>query len=101
MTNNFSLFRTFAALAVISFSLHGQVTGRIIGTVVDPSGSSVPNATVSLYLSGGTKAALTTRTTSAGDFGFAAVRPETYRLTVESPGFATSTVNSVSVDLNR
>ena len=84
-------------LSFSAISAYAQVTGRVTGSVVDASGSTVPNAAVSLYLEGGKTAIFETKTTSTGDFDFASVRPETYRLTVTTPGFATSSVNGVEV----
>ena len=78
-----------------------QLTGRLTGTVVDPTGANVPNASVSLYLSGGKIAVLKTTTNPEGIFDFIAVRPEVYRLEVESRGFATYDENEVRVEPTR
>src|SRR5580658_7995397 len=82
-------------LAALSF---GQVDGRLTGSVVDPSGASVPDAVVNLYLTGGGKPLLTTKTTSAGIFDFTAVRPGTYRLEITSKSFNSISQNDVAVD---
>src|SRR5689334_14749048 len=78
--------------------LDAQVAGRIVGSVIDASGGVIPDATVNLYLRGGTAPVITTKTTSEGNFTFAALRPETYRLTVERPGFAPFTIPEVKVE---
>src|SRR5215469_1785954 len=75
-----------------------QLTGRLTGTVADPQGAAVPNASVSLRLPGGKAPLLTTRTDSAGIFDFSAVRPDVYDLVVEAMGFAKHTQEQVKVD---
>ncbi len=78
--------------------LFAQVAGQVTGSVADPSGAQIPNAKVSLYLTGGKTPILTTHTTSDGVFNFTAVRPETYRLEVEATGFAPAVQEGVVVD---
>ena len=85
-------------LLLTAFSMFAQLTGRITGTVVDPSGASVPNAKVSLFLAGGKSAMLTPATNADGIFDFTAVRPDLYNLEVESAGFARFTLGGVKVD---
>src|SRR3954447_129470 len=88
----------FLAAATASF---GQVTGRVSGSVQDPSGSAVPNAKVSLLLPGGKAALLATSTNAEGIFDFAAVRPDLYVLTVENAGFMKYTIGDLKVDATR
>src|SRR5258708_26265629 len=76
----------------------GQVAGRMTGSVVDPSGASVVNATVNVYLPGGKTPILTMKTTSDGIFDFTAVRPDTYRLEVEASGFNKFVQENIAVD---
>ncbi len=73
------------------------VSGSVVGTITDPSGAVVPNATVSLK-SDATGQTLTQSSTASGLFHFQFLNPGTYTLTVKAPNFkpATSTV-SVSV----
>jgi len=86
-------------LAVFSavFALHAQVTSTVTGTVVDPSGAAVPNATVSLRLSGAQAIAFSTKTTAAGAFTIAAVPPNNYDLIVEAAGFLRTIANGLEV----
>jgi hypothetical protein len=56
---------------------------EITGSVVDPTGAIIPNATVTL--SGGRQ----TTTNAQGQFTFAALPAGTYEITIESPGFVT------------
>src|SRR4051794_20827799 len=89
--------RCLLLLTAVASSCLAQVTGRLSGSVTDASGAAVPNAAVSLSLSGGTKALLTSRTTGEGLFAFTAVRPESYDLTVESAGFLRYTLQGVRI----
>src|SRR6185295_17191928 len=77
-------------LAILTLASSGfaQVTGRIYGSVVDPSGAQVPNAQVELRVQGGETAILTTTTTSEGIYVFAGVQPGTYDLSVTASGFS-------------
>ena len=95
MYGRVSVFGLGLAFAGLVFA---QVAGQVTGSVVDPSGAQVPNAKVSLYLTGGKTPILTTHTTSDGVFNFSTVRPETYRLQVEATGFAPATQENVVVD---
>ncbi|MBZ5727529.1 MAG: TonB-dependent receptor [Acidobacteriia bacterium] len=93
--------RIFALLVAVGLSaaaLYGQVAGRLSGSVVDPTGASVPNAAVSVFLAGGKEPVLTGKTNEAGLFAFATVRPETYDVSIEAAGFAKSMVRQVKVD---
>ena len=87
-----------AFILLTAASLNAQVTGRITGSVLDASEGAIPNATVNLYLRGGTAPVITTKTTSEGNFTFAAIRPETYRLTVETTGFVPYQIPEVKVE---
>ena len=90
-----------AGLAILAGSCLAQVTGRLSGSVSDPSGAPVPNAAVNLSLAGGSKPILTTVTTAEGLFSFTNVRPESYDLTVDSKGFLKYTLRGVKVDTAR
>ncbi|HEY6987625.1 MAG TPA: carboxypeptidase regulatory-like domain-containing protein, partial [Bryobacteraceae bacterium] len=92
-------FKFGVAVFILAVStVFAQVSGRLTGTVVDPSGASIPNAKVSLYLPEGKTALLTTTTNSDGIFDFIAVRPALYHLEIESPGFAKHTEAEIKVD---
>src|SRR5579862_1300727 len=66
-------------------------TGAIAGTVTDPSGRSVPNATVTAT-SNETGQERTATTGSAGDFKFSLLTPGNYQLKFTASGFKTATV---------
>src|SRR5262249_46630745 len=78
-----------------------QFSGRLTGSVVDQSGSAVPAADVELYLAGGKKPLLTTKTSGDGLFNFIGVRPADYDLTVDAKGFVKTTLRGFSVDAAR
>lgn len=86
----------FAVL--LSLPLFAQSDGRVSGTVVDSSGAAVPNAEVALYLAGGKKPLLTTKSSTDGSYNFIAVRPAYYDLTASSAGFLTVAVHNLTVD---
>ena len=74
----------------------GITTGTIIGTVVDQSGASIPNAQITATdLAKGT----TLKTASQGDgvFSLRAVPIGSYKLVVAGAGFSPGTVNTVVV----
>src|SRR5579884_3154125 len=74
---------TFLALTC---SAQNIVSGEITGTVSDPSGAVVPNATVALK-SVDTGETQTTKTAAAGSFRFPLLRPGNYQVTATAPGF--------------
>jgi len=93
---SYSRFLKFFALLllVVGFSAsqawaQSVVSGEIDGTVTDPAGAVVPNATVSLG-SSETGTNESTTTGSNGTFRFALVKPGSYTLTVSVGGFRTA-----------
>src|SRR5215472_5274797 len=65
-----------------------QSTGAIVGTVVDPTGAAVKDATVTAKdVDRGT--ALTTRTNDTGSFDFPIVPVGNYQVKAEGAGFQT------------
>jgi len=78
----------------------GQGTAsRVTGTVIDPTGAVIPDATVTLIREG-TTVTFTTQTTSTGTYVFDSVQVGTYTVSVEKQGFkkVVSTTNPVSVN---
>src|SRR5436190_2230310 len=61
-------------------------TGEVSGTVTDPNGAAVPGAVVRLT-NRATKIESVAKTSESGYFIFVNVRPASYTLTVEVPGF--------------
>src|SRR5437660_8346967 len=70
--------------------------GAINGTVTDPSGAAVPNATVKATESA-TSIDHTTVTTSEGQFAFQDMPLGFYKVTITAAGFPTNTIDKVEV----
>src|SRR5215212_316973 len=87
------------ALAIISFSSTAlaQFRASIQGTVTDPAGAVVPEATVTLT-SNETARAVTVTSSGEGFYRFDALAPGTYTLSVEKAGFKKTTFESVVVN---
>ncbi|MFZ0313715.1 MAG: carboxypeptidase-like regulatory domain-containing protein, partial [Candidatus Korobacteraceae bacterium] len=88
-----SLITGMLALLVIALliapSLMAQslVSGDVTGTVTDPSGAVVPNATVTLK-NNATGASHTTTSTSSGAYRFSLLPPGTYTVSATAAGFS-------------
>jgi len=88
-----------AVLMILSLGVVGNAQtfrGAINGTVTDPSGAVVPNATVkATEVATGIDHATTT--TTDGEFAFQDIPLGFYKVTVTTPGFPTHTVDKVEV----
>src|SRR6202161_4372658 len=73
-------------------------TGALTGTVTDPSGKSVPNATVTV-VNTGTNQARSTTTGPDGVYKFALLPPATYLVKFAAAGFKTAEVAGVVIDV--
>ena len=73
-------------------------TGTVIGTVTDPSGAVVPDASVVLR-NKETNNQQTQQTNTSGQYTFVNVAPGEYQITVKKEGFRTSDVTSLTVDV--
>jgi hypothetical protein len=73
-------------------------SGTVIGTVTDPSGAAVLDATVVLH-NKGTNSQTTQNTNAAGQYTFANVAPSEYQVTVKKVGFRTVEVAALTVDV--
>ena len=74
------------------------VKGTIDGIVVDPTGASVPNATVTLVGPTGNKTATTDQ---QGTYAFPLLVPGMYTVKIEAPGFKTVSQSNVEVLTNK
>jgi hypothetical protein len=83
----FRLGAVLCAFCGLAVTASAQVTARLTGSVVDPSGAPVPGAAVEVYLPGGAKPFVTMPTTADGLFAFIAVPAGTYDVTVTANGF--------------
>jgi len=85
-----------------SFSLlRAQDTGRITGSVLDPSGAVVPKAAVSVFLHEGSNPVATTVSNSAGLFSVESLRAILYDITVEAQGFEKYKLENIKVNPSR
>jgi hypothetical protein len=86
----------FALISTPGFS--GQITASVAGTVIDPSGATVPNAivrvtNVNMNLS---RQGITDLT---GNYLISSLPAATYQLTVSCPGFRTNTIRNLIVEI--
>ena len=82
-TRLFSLVALFLLTATLAF---GQVSGRVSGTVTDPSGNVIIGADVTL-VNTGTGEERNMPSNETGSFVFTALQPSSYTLRVQSEGF--------------
>src|SRR5271157_1386533 len=78
-----------AAMMAPSLMAQSAVSGDLTGTVTDPTGAVLPNATVTMKsdAEGQTR---TATTNSNGSYRFSLVRPGSYTVTVVAAGFSTA-----------
>ncbi len=103
----FSLVRTVLLLSslllipVLTSNAHAQaVFGSIVGTVTDPSGAVIPNATVTVTdTSKGI--AQTTTTNGTGGFEVSRLIPDPYQVTAKASGFEQAQSPGVTVFANQ
>jgi Carboxypeptidase regulatory-like domain len=97
------IFKYLAGLALaISASQFaaGQATsGNLVGTIFDPSGAAVPNATVTIR-NNATGIENSTTSSSAGDYRFSNLPTGTYSLNASAAGFAPAKVDNVAIKIN-
>jgi hypothetical protein len=91
-------YRCAGAVICLIFFLacqaHGQtITGRVVGTVLDPTRLPFPNAQVTL-VNQNTGISSTVKTDAAGNYVAPSLPAGVYRITVQAPGFR----NAVSAD---
>ncbi len=95
----FALLACLLAACLMAPAAFGQslVSGDLVGTVTDPSGAVVSNASVALK-SNGTGETRTTTSNSNGLYRFSLLSPGSYTVSVSAQGFTTaSSVFSVNV----
>jgi hypothetical protein len=98
----FSICLVLLSLVCLAFSgpASAQVaTGSISGTVVDPTGASVPDATVKVH-NRATDAETTAKTDAGGGFKFAQLPTGIVDVTITKAGFRTAKFNSVQINVN-
>ncbi len=92
---------TLLAIATVPASLMAQslVSGDVAGTITDPTGAVLPNATVTLK-SDSTGESRTTTTNSSGAYRISLLKPGSYSINVTAQGFS-KTESKVSVTSGR
>jgi hypothetical protein len=91
------LVGSLVVLTLLGLAAYAQTfRGAINGTVTDPSGAVVSGATVKATNSG-TAVALTTVTTSDGQFSFQDLPLGSYKIEVSSAGFRPTAIDNVTV----
>src|SRR3984957_17476422 len=86
----------FAVLALLAALATAQSTSQLNGSVSDPSGASVPDATITLT-DAGTGLQRSTTSNRAGLYQFLDVPPGDYRLEATASGFARYSVSDVKL----
>lgn len=86
-------------VALTVFPLPAQEVGATVaGLVSDPNGLGVPEARVQAT-NEATGVTTSTVTSSTGDYVVPSLAPGTYRLTIEKPGFKTSVLSNITLEV--
>src|SRR5581483_2609169 len=84
------VFALLAIAALVAFCApvfaQSLLSGDVAGTVTDPTGAVIPNASVTLK-SLDTGAVQTTTTTAGGSYRFTLLKPGRYQVTANQTGF--------------
>src|SRR5215469_14169161 len=83
-------------VSVISVTAHAQFRASIQGTVADPTGAVIPNATVTLT-DNATNATQTATANSEGVYNFGQLGPDRYTITATAPGFTKKVLQNVTI----
>ncbi|MFN7945459.1 MAG: carboxypeptidase regulatory-like domain-containing protein [Blastocatellia bacterium] len=89
-----TLLSGFATLTALA-----QSNATLQGTVTDPSGSAVTNATI-IVRNTATGLERTVQTDSAGSYQIAALPPGSYRVEVQAQGFSPQILNNVTLEVS-
>lgn len=92
---------TLLVLGVLSQVAKAQLTsGDLVGTITDPTGASVPQAKVDA-VDESTGVRSSQSSDANGQYRFNNLPIGKYDLTVSAPGFSTSTLKAISIELNK
>jgi len=105
MTKHFSFRLAAMALMCLFIGLgsvfaQSTVTGGINGTVTDPQGSVVPNASITVT-NVGTNNSVTVTSNSDGGYRVANLQPGTYRVAATVSGFAPAKAENIIVEVGQ
>lgn len=87
-----------SAIYVPSLMAQSAGTSALAGTVTDPSGAAIPNATVTIA-NNGTGQSRTAITGADGTYRFTLLPPGNYKVSFAANGFKTSEVSSVTLNV--
>ncbi|MGH9452650.1 MAG: carboxypeptidase regulatory-like domain-containing protein, partial [Terriglobia bacterium] len=87
MTKRAFLPAVFLSLLIAAVAVGQNITATIAGTVTDPSGAVVPNATVVVHSSDTNSDVRTVRTDSIGDYNAPLLPIGNYAVTIKASGF--------------
>ena len=91
----------FLACMLFSSIVAAQVSsGTVVGTILDPTGSGVPNAKVDAT-NVATGVVSSTTSGGAGEYRINNLVAGTYNLTASASGFANATLGNITVDANK
>src|SRR5579862_895234 len=95
------MFRTIAVFLFASLTLLAQVnTGSISGYVLDPSGKSIPGASVTLEDTA-RSLSRSAGASAAGYYEFDGLPPAEYRLAVSASSFAPTTAQPIRIEVDQ
>jgi hypothetical protein len=98
MTRLILRFCTLLCFSLLIVPVGAQIrSGTITGTITDPSGALVADATV-VVTNAGTNIAASTKTTTAGDYTVPYLEAGTYTISVTKAGFETFETTGVRID---
>src|ERR1041385_3485363 len=78
---------SYVVLSLFLVGIAGAETGRVQGTVKDPSGKPIEKVTITIASVNGTSTKLTVQTNSKGEYVHIGVMPGKYRITPSKDGF--------------
>lgn len=94
------LFSVLAVFVMCVVSAWGQQFTQLSGTVSDPSGAVVPNATIRIedVAKGSSRE---TKSDGSGNYRFAQVQPGNYKLTAQAAGFNDLVIGALTLEVGR
>jgi carboxypeptidase family protein len=99
MSRRLIWFLVLLSLTPVLLQAQGSSVGNITGSVVDPSGSAVPGATISIR-NVNTNQTRETRTGDAGLYTVSSLAVGDYQLTATAPGFQKVEITEIKLDVN-
>src|SRR5215467_503130 len=93
------LLAAFLLQTILAVAAWGQeFRGTIIGSVSDPTGAVIPNASITAK---GPQQTYTTKTNGSGNFIIPFVQPGAYEVTAEAQGFKKEVKQGVNIDVSQ